>query len=474
MRITCAGCTKAYNLTPEEIQKLPGSILPCGGCGKYIKITKCPRCNAIYSITFSVPARSRYTLTCERCARPFIIDFPSIHDASKVDEPARKKASRPFITPFFLNRKKVDPQIEKSQALTRPRHSTFMRDHGDFTLGGFLEASGRSLMPAKLITAASAVAAGSLVIFVYNRLISLFNLSESLGGQSGHDSIASFIHLMPFALLFLIYLTAASAIAMIELDRSLLPGSRIPRRILSHLGRSIVPVILASTAILLALSLILALFGAIPLVGPLLFAILFLPLYAASLVMAVILAVAFWFFPPIVASMGPGAKKTMNGFLHFVKRHGLGLAYVVPLLTIITAAASSVVFILHQVSVSLALGFSSYALGATGESYFPAAPSPLLSLSDLAMIGSDTGPYRTVINTLLSSNPAAGIMIAVALSFVAILLFTLLISFTATISTHAYTLMEGTDDSNDADRVRLLLLALLLLVGILLLRRVVF
>ncbi len=474
MRITCAGCATVYNLTPGEIERLPGAILPCRGCGKYIKVTTCPRCDAIYSITFSAPARNRYTLTCERCARPFVIDFPPIKDATSNQGQHEKIITRFFSTPFFKKRKKVAPQVAKRQEGAPPLHSPKIEGRGGFALQDFLTASARSLEPSKLIIAGSAFIAGSIIIFAYNRFIGLLYYSGAPGGQPIQDSVNTIIHLFPFVLLLLIYLASASAIAKIELGRDRPTGVTGPRGFLRHLGSTIGPVILASTAILAALYLILALFGAIPLVGPLLFAILFLPLYAASLATVVLLAIALWFFPPIVASTGPGPRTVLKAFLRFIRRHGAGLAYAVPLLTIITATASSVVLILHQTAVSLAIGFSSNALGAVEGSYFPATPSPLMSLADLAMIGSVKGSYRAVVDILLSSHPAAGFVIASALSLITVFLFTLLLSFTATISTHVYSLMEGSNDSNDRDRIRLLLLAMLLFGGVFLIRKIIF
>ena len=81
---SCTGCKSSYSLARAEVDRLPGSVAVCTTCGKNIKIAFCPACGISYSITYSVPMRSRYTLTCRRCAEPFAIEFPSIREPVRI------------------------------------------------------------------------------------------------------------------------------------------------------------------------------------------------------------------------------------------------------------------------------------------------------------------------------------------------------------------------------------------------------
>ncbi|TFH39348.1 MAG: hypothetical protein E4G96_09205 [Chrysiogenales bacterium] len=396
------------------------------------------------------------------------------HAAADVETSATNPGKRPrlFKLPFL----KQNASSPKGPSFSfapaeKGRASLQAQSSGGFTIQGFFTACAEALVPRKLIIAASAVVIASMLLFCYNRLITMIFSSADIGRA---EFIKSIVHITPLALLFFIYLAAASVISSLSMDGAGPQQNAAPRIALRYLVRSIGSVFIASVSLFIATIFIFMLFGAIPVIGPLLFAILFLPLYAVSLCMIILFAVGFWFYPPIVASSGPGPRAAMRAFFVFIRRHGPGLAYAVPILSIVTAASFSVIFILHKTAVSIALFISKNLIALNTMTTSDATISPLLSLSDLAMIGTDAGAYGSIITAVLSATTPGGVILASALSLISIMLFAIFISLTATLSAHAYVMMERNGGSDDAGAIRLLLLSLLFLAGILLVKKLFF
>ena len=201
------------------------------------------------------------------------------------------------------------------------------------------------------------------------------------------------LNMVPFAFVFSIYILSAAVISRITMDsidsRPPIPGGRL----LEFLGRSFIPVFIANIALFLAIELVLILFGRIPVVGPVLFALMFLPIYAASICVILIVAVGFWFYPPIIAASS-GGMTALPGMFTFIRRQNFSLAYTVPLMAIITAVTFAAIYLLHYGSFSLSMFLAKNVLAEEGEKIFSAVPPSFLSISDLTIMGSDAGSVQ--------------------------------------------------------------------------------
>lgn len=478
MQITCADCKSVYNLTADQVRGLSFSILPCATCSKFIKISTCPYCNSYYAITFSSTSQNNYQLTCEKCAKPFIIEFPLIKEAKNAreiqsGETAPKRKFEFFKNLFGKNDRHISGydglQQKAPSAVSQAGGPSFSSTPVTITMGDVFALCGSAFAPSKLITAAVAVVLSFLLIFGYNRLIGLV---FSAGDAAIDVLVKSFLSIIPFALIFFLYIMAAAIIARITMDA--LEPVPDTHATLSMISRSIVPVFIANVILFLAADAVLILFGMIPVIGPVLFALTFLPVYGISLCIIILIAIGFWFYPPVIAGSPPGAMSPIRGLSRFIRKQNFRLAYTIPLMTMITAVTFAAIYMLHYCSFSLSLLMAKNILAEEGDKIFSAIPATLLQLSGIMIIGTDSGLFKSLMNGLLWSHNAGGIIIGIVISLISIFLLALFISITATLSTRLYIMMEKGTDMDDASKIRLLLFLVLMLTGMFLVKKIFF
>ncbi len=245
------------------------------------------------------------------------------------------------------------------------------------------------------------------------------------------------------------------------------------RRTLAFMARIFPPLFLTNMLLLVVVDLIFILFGKIPIVGPVLFAILFLPIYITSLFIVVLLAIGIWFYPPLVAVTGAGTVSSVREFLRFIRIQNFNLAYTIPLMTILSALTFTAVYLLHYSSFNLSIYLAKNVLTDDGEKLFSSIPSLFTEISDLAIIGSDTGLYRSLVRNILPAHAIGGGIIGIILSLISILLFASFISISSTLSTHLYLMMKEGTDMDDASKLRILILLVLILFGIFLVKKII-
>jgi hypothetical protein len=444
MQITCASCKSIYNLTTEQVDGLAHSILPCAKCNKFIKITICPYCHSYYSITFTSTNQEKYQLTCEQCAKPFVVDFPLIKDA--------KNTSSSFDS--FQNQ----DAAPSTQSVS-------------FTLGNLFSICSSAFTPSKLTVAAIAIIISLILSMGYNWAINLFLASEEF---ASNDYIKSFLTIIPFAVIFFTYMMASAIIARITMDAHNAGSVFTAHRALKFLIKTFPPVFLTNVFLFIAVELVFILFGKIPIVGPVLFAILFLPIYIISLCVVILLAIGIWFYPPLIAGSDAGTISSIRKFLRFVRKQNFNLAYTIPLMTILTTLTFTGIYLLHYSSFNLSIYLAKNVLNDDGEKIFSAIPSALLQISDLATIGSETGLYKSLLNNLLPAHTIGGSIIGVIFSLISLVLFASFISISSTLSTRLYMIMEKGTDMDDASKLRILMLLVLILLGIFLVKKIFF
>ncbi len=371
MQITCANCKTPYDLTLEQIRGLSYSILPCNTCNKFIKITTCPHCNSYYSITFSSAQQTRYRITCERCARPFDIEFPVIKEAAKDGKNRMKtkqaKEGFSFLKKIFPADKKPDHR-EPAPSPSRQQNPPTIKEQPavrsgrpmNFTLETLFSICASSFTIPKIVTASTAIMASFLVFLTGNWLV---HIAFDLGELAGNVFIKSLLNIVPFAIILFLYIITAAVISRITMNSMYALSGSSRQGIAQFLARAIIPVFLSNIIIFFIINLVFILFGKIPVIGPVLFAVLFLPIYLTSLCAVILLAIGFWFYPPIIAATIPDGHSPVKGLFRFIRTQNFRLAYTIPLMIIITAVTIAAIYMLHYGSFSLSLLLSKTVLG---------------------------------------------------------------------------------------------------------------
>jgi hypothetical protein len=477
MIIGCTNCKEQYSITLYEIQKLDHSVFKCKKCHKSIKITRCPHCKSYYSITYDSTDKSQYQITCVKCKKKFTAEFP-------VDEIEEKKKSNKTVLAdkkdiketkvkekLFKHTGFVEKIDKKFSSLNKPTSTGFLKGiktPSTFNLQDLLGIGMQSVTFSKMTIASIGMGIIFLLLYAYNFVI---NLIFSTTDPGLNPYINSFLNLIPVTLIFSVYVLTSSAIARMTLDDMNKTHDK-NENITSFLSRSLVSVVVINASILLAVNASMILFGEIPIIGPVLFSLLFLPVYIVSLCIIVIIGIGFWFFPSIIASGKPGVKNNLLDFLSFIRRHNFKLVYIIPIITIISALIFSVFYFLHYGSMSLTILISNAVLSDNGLRIFASIPSPLLSLSDVAFFGTDAGIFRTLSGDLFFTHHIGGIILGIIFTVLSILLAAAFISVTATLSASFYVMMEKKLDTDNRSKIQLLLLLFLFLAVLFLFKKV--
>jgi hypothetical protein len=113
-------------------------------------------------------------------------------------------------------------------------------------------------------------------------------------------------------------------------------------------------------------------------------------------------------------------------------------------------------------------------LAEEGEKIFSAVPQSFLSVSDLTIMGSDAGLFRSLLGNLFLGHTIGGFIMGLVFSLISILLFSSFIAISATLSSHLYIMMERDTDVDDRSKLRVLLLLVLILAGVFFIKKIFF
>lgn len=233
----------------------------------------------------------------------------------------------------------------------------------------------------------------------------------------------------------------------------------------SLLGSSFLVLILLESSLLL--------FGLIPLVGPLLFALLFLPVYGISLAAVLLIAVGFWFYPPLVVHRKTGVGDNAVNLLVFIKKHNLKLFMVIPVLGAFSTVVVMMLFILHHGALLISSLLSSGILGERFGSILASVPPSLQALGDFSAMAHMAGQYGVYLGALVSSESIAGVILGAVMASVTALLGAIALSVVAALSTYTYLALERGRDPGDRKKAALLGLVILFMMMLLLFRRII-
>lgn len=470
MIIICNKCKTRHSLGKEDIHAREHSIYTCEKCGQHIKVAICPSCNSYYSISFTSVEKDQYTLKCKRCHRPFEVLFP-LHMQQKLK--TNSFVSIPGKENSYSSTKEEEAKQEWSSVASNRKNenkSYVKRDinhppsaPGKYTrinLGDIFAVCGKAFSGKKILVAGF----GVIITFILLGVVSFIDsiIFSNFQVQSG-AFLKSLSNLLPLALICFMFIVTAAAISKMVMCELEAGSEATVSGGIGFMLSNVAPVLVSNMVLLLVFNSMFVLFGTIPVVGPLLFALMFLPIYIISAIIILFVPIALWFYPPIVASGSKGVRNNVKDILKFIKKHNFSLIYIVPLLFILTTIFFTVVYFIHYGSISLVVGISKSVVSDDTLKIFSAIPSQFLKVSEIALSGK--GIFKSLVGGLFISHKIGGIILGIILSLISTFLFSIFVSITATISTHIYTVIEKNEKADDRSAlVPLAVLALFLFI----------
>ncbi|MBN1533047.1 MAG: hypothetical protein JXA20_10330 [Spirochaetes bacterium] len=436
-----------------------------------------------YSITYAAAEKTQYTIKCVKCGNTFVTRFPLADTLSKEkptppEDPKNQVAQAPQRTQdrLFpaLNREAEERRLRELPSRNEQRQTAGLNREAEkapasdspSSVIDFLSIGISAFSLQKLAVATVGVFSLILVLILYNIIVGLFYNSEN-------PFLSSIMNLFPLAIVFFAYMIIASIIARIHINednRKAFPS--FPDK--TFIARAVASSSVMNIALLLIVDLLLILFGELPIIGPILFSLLFLPIYAVSVSIVILFTVGLWFFPSIIADTGGTIKETILSFANFVRRHNFSLIYTVLLLTIGTSMIFAAIYLLHYGALSLAFFLSQGILSEEGMKVFSAVPVSFLRISDMSIISANVNLFHTLIRGLFVSHHIGGIILGTVFSAMTVALMAVSLSVVATISTSVYMIMRDGTDMDDSRKIRMLIILALVMAILFLFKKLFF
>lgn len=441
MRIICSNCNTGQEFKPDNKSEEKNPVVKCKACDKKIKIQFCPHCSAFYSVTFSNIKSGNYRYTCRKCGKSFLINFsnsevekPVVHQKNSESEnnmngeiPREQKKVQEYHLPGKKEKEKTEKEVSPLTG----------EGINSFTINEIFRAMAGAFTWNKILTAC----AGAALMLLLTRLFIFLSINIFTSPMSGTIA-GALITILPLAIIFSFYLLTASVIAKITFNE-IMSGEKIHAAGIAQFTFSAAPSVLLSNAILIiAAASLLILFAKIPVLGPLLFALTFLPVYTAGVVLTLLVIIGFWFYAPIAAHRDNGIRANLKNLFLFIKKHNLNLIFIIPAMTLLSSIVFGAVYIIHTAALTLAVKLSGALLGNDSGLLLSTAPASVVKAAEPALAVTGGSAFRGLYDSLTFSHTAGGIILGMSLFLLAALLSALFISVTATLSTQVYIMME--------------------------------
>ncbi|HNR87602.1 MAG TPA: hypothetical protein PKM65_04635 [Spirochaetota bacterium] len=490
MQITCSTCDSQYTLTDAQVSGLRHSIFQCRSCGKYIKIAFCQHCNCLYSITFTTASSPQYRLTCRRCGKQFVVNFPTVAPVAvdATTQRAQAPATRPkkndgtiaqkigrLVTVVSIFRKKPADPSEKTAKrrvdtpVSRNTEPVFSVDtFRDFTLREIFTVCASSFTLPKIGAGVIGTVLLALLLIVYARIDTLVVMHVV---PKTHASIRGVLQLVPILIVFVAYVTIAAVISRITIKdlfrQNYADAGSLPRFII----RALPSICITNVLVLFSAGALFIVFGHIPLIGPFFYSLIFLPVYLLSLGIIIVAIIGFWFYPPLVAYRKSGIAENAINLFHFIRRHNFNLLFFIPILSFTGLLVVGVLYYVHVGAFSLTAFLTESIIPHEGAAVFSAIPSDLLRVFDISITGRGQGLLRSFHSNAGAVHQIAGLFVGIGLFSLSLVLYAMFMSITATLSTHVFIMLERGRDFEDWKKAVVLITLVLLLAGCYLVKR---
>jgi hypothetical protein len=496
MQVFCSNCNTAHEVTQDQAGDKERSVIHCSRCDKNIKLQFCPHCGSFYSITFANIKNGRYRYRCRKCMKDFAIEFTG--DKPDLRVLTRAAADRPLQVinteqSARLSRTAQTPlRVETSQTIPAPASSPAIQEEqpqNDQTVSAekidvasFISNSINSFSINELFAAAAGafsfnrllVASGGVVMMLL--LMAIFNKAENLwfsGGTALYPFAGSIIALIPLAIIFSLYTATAAIISRITLDIIFHNKSPEWDDIIKFSFKTAPAVFLGNIAVLLAISALLVLFGRIPLLGPVIFSLIFFPVYLAGITITLLCVIGIWFYPPISAHREGGIFGNMKNLMLFIKKHNLAMLYMIPVIMLVSIITLTAIFLIHTAAFSFTISLSQWLLGIDAGGVFASIPASFIKASESTISGLGNGLFRQLSINLGMTHHVSGFILGVIMMFITTLLLSIAVSVTATVSSHIYIVMERGLTIDDKKKGAVFLILTLMLSVMLLLKKLI-
>lgn len=316
---------------------------------------------------------------------------------------------------------------------------TFMQNSiNTFTVGELFSITATSFSIKKIIPAASA----ALVMMLMIRLIEILQGMTASGSFIGTGAAYLVFSLIPAALVLSFYMVAAAVISKVTLEKIFYNREPQWDTIAFFTLKKCPAIFLCNAAAMMLVSLTLILFGKIPLLGPIFFAVAFFPVYILSIVIAILLFAGIWFYPPVTAHRENGIFRNMKDLFYFLKKHNLTLLYMIPVASMLALVTFAVVFMVHTFALTLTIAMSKAILSGDAAAIFSGIPAIFVKISGAALGGINGSIFRELSSELTIVHRLGGLILGASITLITVFLISVFFSITATISTHIYIMME--------------------------------
>ncbi|MCL1912171.1 MAG: hypothetical protein FWG13_08195, partial [Leptospirales bacterium] len=358
----------------------------------------------------------------------------------------------------------------KKQAINRNEVSdtSKYRSIETFGISELLKSTSEAFAAKKIIVSAIGIASILILLQIFNSIMNLVPIPAS---NTKTAFINPVMNLFPVAIIFSFYILTASIVSRITLNHMSHLNTKAGE-IINFIIKKGLGIIGVNIILLLAVSLLLLLFGNIPFFGPILFSLLFLPIYLISAAILILSFIGLWFYPPIAAHDDRGVFKNVKSLLLFIKKHNLNIIFMMPIIFLITAAIFAVMSIIHITVFSFTTSLSQLFIGEDVLMTFSSIPSQLIKASQTIFMGINSNVFKELYQSLGITHHIAGFILGIIFLIITVFLLSIPISVAATVSTHIYVLMERKRSIDDKTKALVLFILIMLIVLIILINKV--
>ena len=475
MQIACPNCKTTHEIN-SPINRDDNTVVRCTNCGKNIKIQICPYCNAFYSITFSNIKSGDYTFKCKKCDNNFTVKISDTKETvqeKKIDDKPQSKPTEKSKPIEKSRPTKKNKPTEKtiSTEKTKPTEkiiSTEKSKPTEFSVSELFRYVSEAFTGKKIIVSAVGVTSMLVLLQIVNLIMDSAAVQESIASLI----TGSIMNFLPVAIIFLFYILSASIVAKITLNHIFHSRDTGAEEIVKFTARRGLGIFCGNIVLLLAVSSLLILFGKIPLLGPVLFSLIFLPIYLISLGILIFSFIGLWFYPPIAANDESGFLMNIKSLLLFIKRHNLNIIFMIPVIFLSSAIIFAVIFIIHIAAFSFTTSLSQIIIGQDAVVILSSVPAQLIKASQATLMGIKSGLFKDLFLSLQVTHHIGGFILGIIFLVIAIFLLAIPISVASTVSTHIYVLMERKISIDDKTKALVLFILVMLIILIILINKV--
>jgi len=359
-----------------------------------------------------------------------------------------------------------DPVVNKTEEPV----SFISNSINTFSSGELFKSASEAFSARKILVSA----VGVICMFITLHFISRAeNLLIKPGTATVTPFTGSLINLFPMAVIFSFYTLFASAVSKITLDRIFHSKETGTLEIIRFTLTTGPGVFAGNIIILLALSALLILFGRIPFYGPLLFSLVFLPVYLISVMIFLLCFIGLWFYPPVAAHRENGIFGNIKNLMLFIKKHNLNIIFMIPVILLVTSITFFLIFILHLSAFSLSLSMSKWLLNQDASIVFSSVPALFIKASEAAFTGLGSDIFKELNTSLLMTHHAGGFILGIIFLAITLFLLSIAVSVTATVSSHIYIVMERGISIDERKKAIVLFVLMMLMTLIIMFRRLI-